>query len=113
MSAQGGTNGVTNPNVASGSSSTPQFLSTVGSKATVIMGQTCPDHTTSQSVSTSYQRSNSETAGTSPTRVSGTGTSLIGQPSLSAVMSNIPSFEQLQPKNMSTAPGPIGTDYKP
>lgn len=80
-----------NPNIASGSSSTPNMLDEVGSPFTC--SNMCP-------------------VGPSPTQVSGTGTLIAGQASMSVPQISVP-FEQLGPRSMSTSSGPMGTDYKP
>ena len=98
-----------NPNVASGTSSTPQFLDTVPAKATVVMGQTCPDHPTAQSIGTTYMDANSEAASGTTYRFGMQGT-IAAQPAMTP-QGALPSFEKLAPKAMSTAPGPMGTDY--
>jgi hypothetical protein len=77
------------PNVAPGSSSTPNLLDTVGGP---------------------YKLSNADA-------VRGTGYSfgqqsvVAGQPSM-APQGNQPPFEKLAPKSMSTNPGPMGANYK-
>lgn len=100
-----------NPNIASGSSSTPNALDRVGSKATFPVGPSI-DAPQSKAVGTSYQLSNANTVSRSPTQVSGTGTNVAGQASMS-VPSTKMSFDKVQPKMMPTTPGPMGTDHKP
>lgn len=100
-----------NPNVASGSSSTPNFLDAVGKVGTVqVTGGL--DKSPSGSIATNpYRWSNGYPVGSSPTGCYGTGTLIQGQPSMSAPTS-YPPFQTLSPKSMSTKPGPMGTDYK-
>lgn len=78
-----------NPNVAAGSSSTPNLLDTVGSP---------------------FRLSNAEAVrGTNHTF--GQQSNVAAQPSM-APQGSQPAFEKLAPKSMSTNPGSMGTDYK-
>lgn len=57
-----------------------------------------------------YQLSNSNGVG-SVTHVIGQQSTVASQPPMASPSLTVP-FEKLQPKAMSTAPGPMGTDYK-
>jgi len=77
-----------NPNVASGSSSTPNLLDTVPG----------------------YQLSNADVVGGAKYSF-GQQSPIAAQPPM-APQGALPPFEKLQPKAVSTNPGPMGTDYK-
>jgi hypothetical protein len=79
-----------NPNVASGKSSTPNQLDTVGGP---------------------FKLSNSD-AVTGTTYAFGKQSDLAGQPSM-VPQGSRPAFEKLAPKNMSIAVPKMGTDYQP
>lgn len=101
-----------NPNVASTTNATLGMLDRVPSMST-MMCQTNPDYSPmwAHSQSTSYMLSNSENVKSSPTTPYGTGTQVAAQASMT-YQGTSPSFQKLAPKNMSTNPGPMGTDYK-
>lgn len=103
---------VGNPNVAPGSSSTPQMLSNVGRGDSIpVYEHLCCPGQTSKSVSAPYRMSNSMPVGRAPHPCYSTGGTIQGQKPMSSPGSG-PSFEKLAPKSMSTKPGPMGTDYK-
>ena len=78
-----------NPNVAQGSSSTPNMLDTVGAP---------------------FMCSATEAVRATP-YVFGEQDGVAAQPAMAPV-GNQPSFEKLMPKSMPTTSGPMGTDYK-
>jgi hypothetical protein len=100
-----------NPNVASGSSSTPNILDSVGTKGTVQVTGGLDRQPSGSIASNPYKWSNGYPVGSSPTQCYGTGTQVAGQPSMTHT-GTYPPFQQLAPKSMSTKPGPMGTDYK-
>lgn len=95
-----------NPNIAQGGGGLG-FLDQVPTKATVQVSKGLG--TSGASVAAPYMCANTEAVRGLPSVYS---TSLPGQGSL-APKGNKPGFEKLQPKSMSTNPGPMGTDYKP
>jgi hypothetical protein len=95
-----------NPNVAQGGGGLG-FLDSVPTKATVQVSKGLG--TSGVSVGTPYSCSNSDSVGSLPAVYSN---SLPGQDSM-APKGNKPGFKKLQPKNMPTSPGSMGTNYKP
>lgn len=95
-----------NPNIAQGGGGLG-FLDSVPTKATVQVSKGLG--TSGVAVSTPYICSNACPVGSLPGVYSN---SLPGQDSM-APKGNKPGFEKLQPKPLSTNPGPMGTDYTP
>ena len=92
-----------NPNIAGGSGL--GFLDTVPSKTTSV---TTGLGTSGKSVSTQHMCSNSE----SVSGLSGVGSTSLPDQGSMAPKGGRPSFQKLQPKYISTASLPFGTDYK-
>lgn len=102
-----------NPNVAKGSSSTPQMLSSVGRGDAISVYQhlCCPGQS-AKSVSAPYQMSNSMPVGRSPVQCSSSGSILQGQAAMPKPQPG-PAFEKLAPKSLSTTKSVPGLNYKP
>ena len=96
-----------NPNVTSGSQ--PAFLDAISVQPIVVASGI--DMSQHESAKVPYMASNSEVVGNT-TYSFGKQSDVAGQASMTPQGSQ-PAFEKLQPKSMSTNPGPMGTDYKP
>jgi hypothetical protein len=94
-----------NPNIAPG---TPiKCLDTVSPMPVPV---TTGLGTSPKNVSVPYSMSNAASVEAPPHPFS-SGPPVVGQPDMRPTGS-IPSFEKLQPKNMPTAPGPMGFNYE-
>jgi hypothetical protein len=103
---------VGNPNIAPGSSSTPQMLSNVGRGDSIPVYQHLGEsNQSSKSASAPYQMSNADAVKRAPHPCYSTGNTIQGQKPMPSPGTG-PSFEKLAPKSMSTKSGPMGTDYK-